>query len=152
MFIPTSATGGKTLAQTGTDAKVHNFTKTWLENLLIKNHTAANKGKLIGDVPLEYLFSCCETFKKVTKGLRIQIEFTMSDLKHLIYRTIETDTKVNLNSSYLCVATFIPDAQNQYIMKVLKKSFDLEFDDWLTMREATKTVLNFKLMLVQHKK
>ena len=41
----------------------------FLEQLLIINHTDANKGKIKGHLPLERIFGFCKTIKRITKNL-----------------------------------------------------------------------------------
>ena len=46
------------------------FNDTSLKEILIDNHTVqANKGKIVGQLPLEHIFGFCKTFKKITKGI-----------------------------------------------------------------------------------
>ena len=104
---------------------------TTLKQRLINNHTvAANKGKLTGQLPLEHIFGFCKTFKKVTKNLGFHISFKTADLQDLLFTTIATDINVTINSLYLFVPTFIPDAQTQ-----------------LMFNDSIKIVLHFHLIL-----
>ena len=52
------------------DGQINN---TSLKQRLIDNHaTEANKGKIIGQLPLEHIFGFCKTFKKIYKTLYSQ--------------------------------------------------------------------------------
>ena len=69
------------------------------------------KVKLQVQLPLEHIFGFCKTFKKVTKGLGFHISFKTADLQDTLFTTIATDINVTINSLYLFVPTFIPDAK-----------------------------------------
>ena len=44
-----------------------------LKKMLIYTHTVeADKGKIVGQIPLEHIFGFCKTFKKITNGLGFQ--------------------------------------------------------------------------------
>ena len=61
---------------------------TSVKHLLINNHdVAANKGKIKGQLQLEYIFGFCKTFKKTTKQLRFQLTFKTADLQDIIFTT-----------------------------------------------------------------
>ena len=51
-----------------TEAENNNTT---IKHSLINNHTGAaneaNKGKIVGQLPLEHVFGFCKTFKKIRK-------------------------------------------------------------------------------------
>ena len=58
---------------------------TSLEQELITNHEPANRGKMIKrQIPLEYLFGFCKTFKKSTKNLGFIITFKTADIQDII--------------------------------------------------------------------
>ena len=120
---------------------------TTLKQRLINNHTiAANKGKLTGQLPLEHIFGFCKTFKKVTKGLGFHISFKTADLQDILFTTIATDINVTINSLYLFVPTFIPDAQTQLMFNdSIKNSFTLSFDSWTTDRKIVNTGLEYQV-------
>ena len=44
---------------------------TSLRQILIDNHTEANRGLIRGHLPLEYIFGFCRSFKKNNQGIRI---------------------------------------------------------------------------------
>ena len=48
-----------------------NLNNTSLKHILINNHNIAgsevNKGKIVGQLPLEHIFGFCKTFKKIAK-------------------------------------------------------------------------------------
>ena len=49
-------------------------------HLINNNDVASNRGKLKGQLPSEYIFGFCETFKKITKHLRFHLTFKTADL------------------------------------------------------------------------
>ena len=61
------------------DAGINNST---LKKMLINSHTNAdNKGKIKANLPLEYIFGFCRTFKKITKGLGFELQLKTSNEK-----------------------------------------------------------------------
>ena len=119
---------------------------TSLKRRLIENHTiAANNGKITGQLFLEHIFRFCKTFKKITKGLGFHISFKTADLQDILFTTIGTDIIVTINSLYLFVPTFIPDAQTQVMFNdSIKNSFSLSFDSWTTDRKIVNTGLGYQ--------
>ena len=50
------------------------------KHLLVDSHTNDdNKGKIRTDLLLEHIFGFCKTFKKKTKGLRIELQLETSN-------------------------------------------------------------------------
>ena len=63
--------------------------KTLLHHHLTKNHDiAANKGKVRGQLLLEYKFGFCKTFKTITQQLGFHLTFKTADLQDIIYTTL----------------------------------------------------------------
>ena len=61
------------------------FDSTSLKNMLNNNQTtAANKGKIKGQLPLEHIFGFCNSFEKVTKNPGFHITFKTANLQHII--------------------------------------------------------------------
>ena len=52
-----------------------NIRSTSLKKMLINYHEAANRGRILGQIPLEILFGFCKTFKKITKNLGFHLRF-----------------------------------------------------------------------------
>ena len=118
-----------------------------LKQIIIKNNTVvgtaaevgageANKGKINGQLPLEYIFGFCKTFKKVTKGLGFQLTLKTADLQDILYTTNRDAINVTTNSLYLFVPTLIPDAETQTMFNnSAKNNFGLKFDSWTSERK-----------------
>ena len=117
----------------------NNINDTSLKEILIDNHTVqANKGKIVGHLPLEHIFGFCKTFKKITKGLGYHITLKTADLQDIIYTSIAVATPIQItfDSLYLFVPSFIPDAETQVMFNDSNKnSFTLSFDSWVTDRK-----------------
>ena len=120
---------------------------TTLKQIIIDDQqTDANKGKIVGNLPLEHLSGFYKTFKKITKGLGFHIIIKTADLQNLIYTTIADDINVTINRLYLYVPTFIPDAATQTMFnKSIQSSFTLSFDSWRTDRRIVNTGLEFQV-------
>ena len=50
-----------------------------LKQILINNHTEANRGLIRGHLPLEYIFGFARSFKKITKGLGFELDLRTSN-------------------------------------------------------------------------
>ena len=56
-----------------------------LKHMLIDSHTNEdNKRKIRANLPLEYIFGFCKTFKKITKGLGFELQLKTSNEKQNI--------------------------------------------------------------------
>ena len=71
---------------------------TSLKQMLISNHTKANRSKTKGLLPLEQIFGFCKTFKKITKNLGFHLTFKTNDLQDIIFTTLANDINVTINS------------------------------------------------------
>ena len=101
---------------------------TSLKQILINNHVAANKGKIVGQLPLKNNFGFCKTFKKITKGLGFQLTLKTANLQDLLFKTMVPDFNITINSLYLFVPTLIPDAATQSMFnKSIKDNFKISF-------------------------
>ena len=118
-----------------------------LKQILIDNHTvAANKGKIVGQLPLEHIFGFCKTFKKITKGLGFQLTLKTPDLQNILYTTILDDIDVTINSLHLFVPTLIPDAATQAMFNnSIKDNFKISFDSWTSLRNIVDTDLEHQV-------
>ena len=119
---------------------------TSLKQILITNHAVeANKGKIVGQLPLEHIFGFCKTFKKITKGLGFQLTLKSADLQNILYTTIGDDINVTINSLYLFVPTLIPDAATQTMFNnSVKDNFKISFDSWTSSRNIVNTDLEHR--------
>ena len=70
------------------------------KEMLINNHTDANKGKIKGYFYLEDVFGSCETFKKVTKNLGFHLTFKTKDLQATIYTSMTDDINVTVTKLF----------------------------------------------------
>ena len=52
-----------------------------LKQLLIDNHTEANRGVITGHAPLEYVFGLYRPLRKISKGLGLALELKTSNRK-----------------------------------------------------------------------
>ena len=120
-----------------------------IKQLLIDSHTNEdNKGKLGANLPLEHIFGFCKTFKKITKGLRFELQITTSNGKQsFIYTTLAgNDFNVTINSNYLYIPSLVPSAEQQQIFKeTIRESFTLSFDAWVTDRKPVNTGNEYQL-------
>ena len=91
----------------------HQFRSSPHQNMLIDNHTDANKGKIKGYLYLEEFFGFCKTFRKVTKNLGFIIMFKTANLPDFIYTSIADDINVTFNSLYLYIPNLIPSIETQ---------------------------------------
>ena len=118
-----------------------------LKQILIDNHTvAANKIKIVGQLPLEHIFGFCKTFKKITKGLGFQLTLKTPDLQNILYTTIADDIDVTINSLHLFVPTLIPDAATQAMFNnSIKDNFKISFDSWTSLKNIVNTDLEHQV-------
>ena len=89
-----------------------------LKKLLINNHTNDdNRGKIRANLPLEYIFGFCKTFKKITKGLGFELQLkTSNEKKNILFTNNEfgvNDVNVTINSVYLYIPSLVPSAEQQ---------------------------------------
>ena len=110
------------------------FDNTSLKKIPIDNYTIQdNKGEIFDQISLESLFGLCNTFEKVTKGLRSHITFTTIDLQNIVSSTLPQATIINVtfNILHLCVRTFISRSETQVnFNESLQNSFTQSFDSW----------------------
>ena len=119
---------------------------TSLKQKLITNHVAADKGKIVGQLPLEHIFGVCKIFKKITKGLGFQLTFKTANLQDLLFTTIVPDINVTIKSVNLFDPTLIPDAATQTMFNNSKKdNFKISFDSWTSEKKVVNTGLEYQL-------
>ena len=126
------------------EAEIEN---TSLHHRLINNHDlAANKGKIIDYLPLEYNFGFCKTFKKITKQLGFQLTLKTTDLQDILYEILGDNFKVIFDKLFSFVPIFIPNAQRQIMFNdSIKNSFTLSFDSWTSERKTVDTQLEYQV-------
>ena len=118
-----------------------------LKKILINNHVVeANKGRIKGQLALEYIFGFCKTFKKITKNLGFHLIFKMNDLQDIIFTTIADDINVTINSLYLYVPQLIPNTQTQLMFnESIMNNYTITFDSWHTERKISNDGREFQV-------
>ena len=123
---------------------------TSLKKILIDNHTAANRGLIRGQLPLEYIFGFARSFKKITKGLGFELDLRTSNRKQdILYTTLgDNDVNVIINSINLFIPQIIPSPETQvYFNEAISKTFTLSYESWTTDRKNVDTAREFQLDL-----
>ena len=114
------------------------FDSTSLKKMLIDNQaTAADKGKIKAQLPLEHILGFCKSFKKVTKNLGFELTFRTANLQNMIYTSISDGTQINvtINSLYLYVPFLIPSTETQLMFnESIQNNYRIFFDEWYTER------------------
>ena len=117
-----------------------------LKQILINNHTEANRGLIRGHLPLEYIFGFARSFKKITKGLGFELDLRTSNRKRdILYTTIDDDdVNVTINSISLFFPQLIPSAETQVIFnEAISQTFTLSYESWTTDRKQLIQQENF---------
>ena len=83
------------------------------QNLLIKNHTDANKGKIKGYSYLEDIFGFCKNFEKVIKNLGFHLMLKTAKLQDITYTSMADDKNVTINSLDLFIPNLLPSLETQ---------------------------------------
>ena len=97
--------------------------------MLINSHTNDdNKGKTRANLPLEYIFGFCKTFKKITKGLGFELQLKTSNEKQNILFTNNAfeinNVNVTINSIYLYIPSLVPSAEQQHMFnEAIRENF-----------------------------
>ena len=88
-----------------------------LKQVIINNHTEANRGLIRGHLPLEYIFGFARSFKKIKKGLGFELELRTSNRKRDILYPIldDDDVNVTINSISLFIPQLIPSPETQVV-------------------------------------
>ena len=119
-----------------------------LKQILIDNHTEANRGLIRGHLPLEYIFGFCRSFKKITKGLGFELDLRTSNRKqYILYTTLgDADVNVTINSNSLLTPQIIPSPETQvYFNEAFSKTFTLSYESWTTDRKPVDTAREFQV-------
>ena len=119
---------------------------TSLKQTLNTNHEPANRGKAKGQIPLEYIFGFCKTFKKITKNLGFHPTFKTADLQDSIYTTLEDAITITIKFLYSYVPVFIPspETKNKFIESI-KTNYSISYDSWNTHRKIVNEGIEFKV-------
>ena len=121
---------------------------TSLRQILIDNHTEANRGLIRGHLPLEYIFGFAKSFKKITKGLGFELDLRTSNKKRdILYSTSGyNDVNVTINSFSLFIPQIIPSLETQvYFNEAISKTYRLSFESWTTDRKPADTAKEFQV-------
>ena len=129
------------------DESENGINNSSLKQILINNHTEANRGLIRGHLPLEYIFGFARSFKKVTKGLGFELDLRTSNRKRdILYTTSDdNDVDVTINSISLFVPQIIPSPETQVIFnEAISKTFTLSYESWTTDRKPVDTAREFQ--------
>ena len=129
-----------------TDENENGINDSSLKQILITNHTEANRGFIRGHLPLEHIFGLARSFKR-TKGLGFELDLRTSNRKQdILYTTLGViDVNVTINSISLFVPQIIPIPETQYIFnKAISKTFSVSYESWTTDRKPVDTARDIK--------
>ena len=130
------------------DESEDEINNTSLGQILIDNHTEADRGLIIGYLPLEYIFGFARSFKKITKGLGFELDLRTSNRKQdILYTTLgDNDVNVIINNINLFIPQKIPTPETQvYFNEAISKTFTLSYESWTTDRKPVNTAREFQL-------
>ena len=130
------------------DESEDEINNTSLKKVLIIIHTDANKGVIRSHRLLEYIFDYARSFKKITKGLGLELDIRTSNRKQeILYTTLgDNDGNVTINSINLFVPQIIPSPATQvYVDEAISKTFSLSFESWTTDRKPVDTAREFQI-------
>ena len=119
-----------------------------LKQILINNHTEANRGVIRGHLPFEYIFGLARSFKKITKGLGFELDLRTSNRKQDILNTTLGANYVNVTvkSISLFIPQIIPSPETQYIFnEAISKVLSLSYESWTTDRKRVDTAREFEI-------
>ena len=89
------------------------FRDTPHREMLINNHTDANKGDIKGYLHLKDIFGFCKVSKKVTKKLGFHLTLKTNDTQDITYTSMDGDINVTNNILYLFVPNLIRSVETQ---------------------------------------
>ena len=76
-----------------------------LKHILIDRHIEGNRGLIRGHLPLEYIFGFCKSFKKIAKGLGLELDLRTSNRKRDLLNTNLDDEHVNVTIKSISLFT-----------------------------------------------
>ena len=99
------------------DESENGINNSSIKQILIDNHTEANRGLIPGHLPLEYVFGFFRSFKKNSKSLGFELDLRTSNRKQdILYTTIEDeDVNVTINSFSFFIPQLKQSTETQYI-------------------------------------
>ena len=119
-----------------------------LKQIHIDNHTEANTGLIRGQLPLEFIFGFCRSFRKISKGLGFELELRTSNrIQDILYTNLgDNDVNVTINSINLFIPQIIPSPETQvYFIETISKTFTLSYESWTTDRKPVDTAREFQI-------
>ena len=130
------------------DESENGINNSSLKQILINNHTEANRGLIRGHLPLEHIFGFARSFKKITKGLGFELDLRTSNRKRdILYTTLDNDdVNVTINSISLFIPQLIPSPETQVIFnEAISQNFTLSYESWTTDRKPVDIAREFQL-------
>ena len=113
------------------DESENGINNSSIKQILIDNHTEANRGLIPGHLPLECVFGFLRSFKKNSKLLGFELDLRTSNRKQdILYTTLEDkDVNVTIESINFFIPQLIPSTETQYIFnEAISKTFALSFE------------------------
>ena len=129
------------------DESENGINNSSLKQILINNHTQANRGLIRGHLPLEYIFGFARSFKKIKKGLDFEVDLRTSNREQdILYRTLgDNDVNVTLNSISLFIPQILPSSERQVMFnEAISKIFPCHMNLGLLAANPLKQQENFK--------
>ena len=130
------------------DESEDELNNTSLRQILIDNHTEANRGLIRGHLHLEYIFGFCRSFKKISKGLGFELDLRTSNRKQdILYTNLgDNDVNVTINSINLFIPQIIASPETQVnFNEAVSKAFTLSYESWTTDRKPVDTAREFQI-------
>ena len=129
------------------DESENGINNSSLKQILINDHTEANRGLIRGHLPLEYIFGFARSFKKLTKGLGFELDLRTSIRKRdIMYTTLDVDdVNVTINSISLFIPQLIPSPETQvFFNEAISQTFTLSYESGTTDRKPVDTAREFQ--------
>ena len=130
------------------DESENDINNSSLKQILINNHTEANRSLIRGHLPLKYIFGFARSFKKITKGLGFELDLRTSNRKRdILYTTLDDDdVNVTINSISQFIPQLIPSPETQVIFnEAISQTFTLSYEPWTTDRKPVDAAREFQL-------
>ena len=129
------------------DESENGINNSSLEQILINNHSGANRGLIRSQLPLENIFGFARSFKKITKGLGFELGLRISNRNQdILYTTLDdNDVNVTIDSISLFIPQIIQSPETQYIFdEAISKTFSLSYESWTTDHKPVDTAGEFQ--------
>ena len=130
------------------DENKNGINNSSLKQILINNHTEANRSLMRGHLTLEYIFGFARSFKNITKRLGFELDLQTSDRKRdILYTTLnDDDVNVTINSISLFIPQLKPSPETQVIFnEAFLQTFTLSYESWTTDRKPVDTAREFQV-------